>query len=828
MSSNVADSLSTLTQVGEPVPVALSNELVRLLSEQLYQSPLKAVEELVVNAFDADASECRIYVPAPSEASDYIVVYDDGSGMSREGLSDLWQIGRSNKSENRAAESQKRRKKIGKFGIGKLATFTITQNLTYITKCQGQILTVTVDFNRFSASATGAGEEIYLPVRLIEDWNQFVTQSGLTDQLALACVDFQTLDQNDSWTLALLEGLKDKARRIKSGDLRWVLSTAMPLKADFQVFLNCQEISSSKETFDCPIQFDVTEIPKQRLDGLAGATGESWTTEDNKLIANSFPSGITGAVIVSEKTLFGGKSDDIARSHGFFVKVRDRLVNEEDALFGLNALFHGTFNRFRADIQADDLDQGITATRESIEESTLKNKFQSVLLELFNEANSRWGKHKKEEPDKSNPKREGERSTVSPYLVEYPTADAVSAQFGMNKGPEANESWFYLNPVSSTEVNSLVQSLYNEPRNKYKYEYQKNGSTGRLVKFDLPNSTFWINLDHELALAYSDEGATRSFLQDIVTAEAMLEVYLRESGVPPHVIGEVLEKRDFLLRGLARDHASSLEAISAALRDAAADEYELEIQLVVATRALGFVATHIAGADEPDGVARFTDYPDGEKIIILEAKSSENVPSLGAIDFAGLRRHVTDKGADGCLLVAPRYPGASREEDAAAARTAREQKISCWTVEQLAHFVSLAEKRHLNAQNVLSIVLSAFSPNEVSTAIDKMLTEPSWTNVSLYQAVLRAIRGLQGRLKDRPRTADMIASEVSREEDFTDINVSDVEEAIRKLASASQGGMAFRDDIIRVYVEHEELERRLQNLTKQPTNSRRVSQFRAK
>lgn len=389
MSSNVADSLSTLTQVGEPVPVALSNELVRLLSEQLYQSPLKAVEELVVNAFDADASECRIYVPAPSEASDYIVVYDDGSGMSREGLSDLWQIGRSNKSENRAAESQKRRKKIGKFGIGKLATFTITQNLTYITKCQGQILTVTVDFNRFSASATGAGEEIYLPVRLIEDWNQFVTQSGLTDQLALACVDFQTLDQNDSWTLALLEGLKDKARRIKSGDLRWVLSTAMPLKADFQVFLNCQEISSSKETFDCPIQFDVTEIPKQRLDGLAGATGESWTIEDNKLIADSFPSGITGAVIVSEKTLFGGKSDDIARSHGFFVKVRDRLVNEEDALFGLNALFHGTFNRFRADIQADDLDQGITATRESIEESTLKNKFQSVLLELFNEANSR-------------------------------------------------------------------------------------------------------------------------------------------------------------------------------------------------------------------------------------------------------------------------------------------------------------------------------------------------------------------------------------------------------------------------------------------------------
>jgi hypothetical protein len=37
------------------VRVRISNELVQLLSDQLYQSPLKAIEELVVNAYGTGA-----------------------------------------------------------------------------------------------------------------------------------------------------------------------------------------------------------------------------------------------------------------------------------------------------------------------------------------------------------------------------------------------------------------------------------------------------------------------------------------------------------------------------------------------------------------------------------------------------------------------------------------------------------------------------------------------------------------------------------------------------------------------------------------------------
>src|SRR3954469_14016058 len=87
----------------EPVKarVQLSNELVSLLSEQLYQSPMKAVEELVVNSYDAGAHNCRLFVPDPaaqaSGKSPFIIVFDDGEGMNAEGLEALWRVGHSDK-----------------------------------------------------------------------------------------------------------------------------------------------------------------------------------------------------------------------------------------------------------------------------------------------------------------------------------------------------------------------------------------------------------------------------------------------------------------------------------------------------------------------------------------------------------------------------------------------------------------------------------------------------------------------------------------------------------------------------------------------------------
>src|SRR5437667_11500446 len=120
----IFEKLQTAGQKQSEVRVRISNELVQLLSDQLYQSPLKAIEEVVVNAYDADAKVCRLFVPNSSELAQengrkFVAVFDNGTGLSAAGMVDLWHVGRSNK---RTEEIRKRaiRKQIGKFGIGKL------------------------------------------------------------------------------------------------------------------------------------------------------------------------------------------------------------------------------------------------------------------------------------------------------------------------------------------------------------------------------------------------------------------------------------------------------------------------------------------------------------------------------------------------------------------------------------------------------------------------------------------------------------------------------------------------------------------------------------
>jgi hypothetical protein len=411
----IADSLSSYQDTGKTVKVALSNALVRLLSEQLYQSPLKAIEELVVNAYDANAAECRIYIPLLNhEKRDLIVVYDDGQGMDYAGLVNLWQIGRSNKRDEEI-ERRSRRKQIGKFGIGKLATYTIANQLTYVSKTAEGIMGVTIDFTNFKdeavisntdgvdedAGRNEAGNEnvtsndstaeispITLPVYEIEDLDDFFNSPEV--QVIFDGLGLETTPSEDSWTIAILENLKQKSDAIKRGSLEWVLKTAMPLGADFQVFLNGEALVSSKEDYEKVVEFDLTDLPAKRLEGLSKETGEEWIVEGCYLKSKSFPSGIQGNVILTRRSLYGQKSDDIQRSHGFFVRVCDRLVDLADPLFGMQPIAYGTLNRLHADVRADDLDAYLTASRDTVEESEIKVTFRKLLREISNEADVRW------------------------------------------------------------------------------------------------------------------------------------------------------------------------------------------------------------------------------------------------------------------------------------------------------------------------------------------------------------------------------------------------------------------------------------------------------
>jgi hypothetical protein len=437
----------------------------------------------------------------------------------------------------------------------------------------------------------------------------------------------------------------------------------------------------------------------------------------------------------------------------------------------------------------------------------------------------------KESEDKNDRQKESTRNYVNPALVEHPVADAITLRKGEEEA-EADGGWFYLSVDRDEDLSGLVQQLYAEQvdadgRRQYAYVYTARGTQSRLVKFDPAAARFEINASHEFVQHHFDAGRSQALLEDVVTAEALLEVYLREAGVRASIVGAVLERRDALLKSLARDRPYSLAAIAQSLRDAAENEYDLEIALIAAARSLGFVASHISGSDAPDGIARYIHYSEGERKITLEAKSSRNVPSLGAIDFAGLRGHMEDEQAQGCLLVAPAYPGASREEDARAAKSAIQQRISCWTVEQLARFVEQAEAKKLSASDILNIVLNHFAPDDVTRAIEALLTERKFSGPELYRTILKILASLEEKMPHTEiRRVENIHTALLYE-GFGGIARDAVAEALRDLAHTSQGAFVLRDDRFLVVTSLEEAARRVAALTKDAGLPRRPSRFRA-
>jgi len=850
MTEAIGLTLGTLGTAEPEAKVVLSRELVSLLSAQLYQSPIKAIEELVVNSYDADAKNCWVRID-----TDAIVVIDDGTGMDKAGITDLWHIGHSAKRAD-SYQRARSRTQIGKFGIGKLATAAIADRVTYITRPTGPddvVLTTTVDYTEFSSNPSGGEEPVSLSVRRLtfqeafaEDrLRQLVDDALLITEPAAKAKSHAALgDGGGGWTIVLLEELKDEASELKLGRLNWVLRTAMPRSVDFDLFLNHEEVLSSKADAEEVVSFKLQELPEARLAAIRKATGQTVVAGEMGLTSESYPSGIQGQASVTRQSLYG-KSDDIERSYGFFVRVHGRLVNLDDPLFGIKPSSHQIVNRFVCDIDADDLDEVLTAPREGVESSALRTSFLIILNEIFNEARSRYEAWAKEN---STPKsKEHSRNYVNPRLVERPVADAILAaaeeaarraaeqaretpvEDEESTPPSAGDDWFYLSLPADYDLSQLTARLYSDTReDSYKYERISLGRTEPLVRFDPTISTFQLNADHDIVRAHDDNAQSQKLVEDVATAEAMLEVYLREQGVDWARVSELLTKRDELLRSLTKDRIYSLRTIAGDLRFAANLENELEVQLVVAARALGFRARHIGGASDPDGLARLMSYPTGDIRITLEAKSSsKDVAGLAAIGFDALEQHMKDYGATGCLLVAPGYPGGSLGDNAAAAKRALEARVSCWTVEQLASVVEKSQRRNITAQRVLEVIQTTFRPEDVTAAVARLLSTQTYDSGELYRAIFRVLRGLEGQMLGSPRTSEMILARVTLEQEFTTLEKPDLDRALRALAGVSHEGLTFdtNSDRVVLHVGIDELERRVSPMLEEAGVPRHAGSF---
>lgn len=106
------------------VAFKVNTRLAILLSEN-YRSPEKALKELVDNAWDADAKEVHIILPAPMSLEP-IIVRDNGAGMTVAELqSEYLNVARNRRDRSGDFTSNFRRRVKGRKGIGKFAGLMI-------------------------------------------------------------------------------------------------------------------------------------------------------------------------------------------------------------------------------------------------------------------------------------------------------------------------------------------------------------------------------------------------------------------------------------------------------------------------------------------------------------------------------------------------------------------------------------------------------------------------------------------------------------------------------------------------------------------------------
>ncbi len=128
-----------------------STEIVRRLGEELNPTLDKGILELVKNAYDADATECRVVLSDVDEPGGSIIVEDNGDGMSVDEIANGWLVlGHSSKTSSRRTKFG--RVPAGSKGLGRLAALRMGQvaSLSTVSREQpGRLHKLVIDWREF-------------------------------------------------------------------------------------------------------------------------------------------------------------------------------------------------------------------------------------------------------------------------------------------------------------------------------------------------------------------------------------------------------------------------------------------------------------------------------------------------------------------------------------------------------------------------------------------------------------------------------------------------------------------------------------------------------
>ncbi len=849
----VAGFVSGSQRATDTVDVRISLGIIRRFSEGLYSSPNKTFEELVSNSYDAGAKRVWIYLPPDLTSDDAsIIVVDDGVSMDVDGLRELWMIGESRKRERAPVGG---RPPIGKFGIGKLATYVLANELTYLVCHDGAYRAITMDYARVEGAMTDP-QELRLAVASLEQNEARGTL--LTATRSMVAETPTVIDQlfgptrERSWTAAILTSLKGPAHGIERGRLRWVLRTAIPLNPDFRLFENDVELPSSKLTVEPIWTFvcgrDEGQLPADDRVGEPRFADESAGEQPAYVLPKA-------GVVAGEAKLFPdplerGKSGELGRSHGVFVRVRGRLINLDDPEFNLGPeLHHGTLTRLNMVVNANDLDPLIASPRESIQDSPALRELKAYLLAIFNRARAELAANDSTDIPALISKQ-GRIAAPPAALTQGPLRRMVRRAVAGEKGLQVvlglEEGNLDAAQILVQAGDDLLENVFVEP-----------SGDGRLVRFDPQRRAAVLNSEHPFVGNYINVKGAAEPLRLLGLTELLTQAYMLDEDVSPDQVERVMARRDLFLRELVKRYPRSSSLVAQELRDAGNDEKALEDAVADALALLGFSVQRVSGTGDTDGIAiaRLGRRTAGQESYALtyDAKSSGRAAaeSLGigpdeVRTIAGPKRkrpksarikaataqtsilkvhrerareaHNLDITPEFTVLVAPGFQG-DGVEGALIHEVCKSDGITPITVADLARLVELFPIRAVTPAVIKKLLTESRSPETSRAFVDAIAEDdglPATPPVGELLSVL-----LDYSLRKSAVTVETLATALyERSDGKYDIDLETLDSLVRGLAALAPRGMYFDGRIVALNAEpnvlldelHEALDRYAEGL----------------
>lgn len=764
----------------DSIDVRLSYKIVELFSEGLYSSPNKAIEELVANSFDAGAQRVHVLLSSNLHAQDAtIAIIDNGGGMDVEGLKRHWLIGLSNK---RNLDSLPRgRQQIGKFGIGKLATYVLAERLTHISKVSGKFYSTSMDYTAIDSRVSNEVEpKAPIKISLLEltEGEAKTALTTWTETEAFKGGNLKLFGKQapKSWTVAVMSSLKPKVHEIRPGTLKWILRTALPLRPDFNIRLNTEDLISSKAGKGVlkkwVIGKDLVELPRPGSKEATAFEDEELPADDEQRIGLELPDlGKVSGYVEAYKDLLTGKSDELGRSYGFFVYVYGRLINVIDGHFGIspNELRHGTFGRVRVVVHIDGLDTALRSNRETLSEGPLLTQAQNLLRAVFNSVRQTIETHDEGEVPGARLARKMSSSPAS--LSRKPIVDLARSVIQGNTtsrylvvpdlaDEEEKDDFISAIEIRADHPDDFVTGL--------SIDYDGNSSDG-LARYDTATGTLRINAWHPFIATFYDEFAHKKAgepLELLAMAEVLSEAHMHAIGLDEAHIEDYFLLRDQLLRNLANESGRrSALSISNDLLEARNDPDGLEEQVCAAFGSLGFEAIPIGGKKKPDGVATayLSASKDGEPQaykVSLEAKSKSTdsgTVAAATVQISTIARHRDDHQCQHAIVVGRDFPTTKSESsleieidaDRKNSIAKNEPKtITLIRIDDLAKLVKIRPIKQITLKTIRSLFKNCRLPDECAEWVREIAE--SEVSKPPYKKIVETIEELQKRFDQAP------------------------------------------------------------------------------